>query len=194
MFKKLKEIIKRSIRDEYEDFRYFKGKKFRLDDPFIFKTKARFHKISKVNVDVYYPKTNIGENVEIEYGSYWLDLISEDEYNKLNKSICDCAYGEGHYIKRKEVPYSGDEISTYINEKYPKYTVEYWECIDKNDGRFYIDGIKTNISLSNRDYYKKACLNCGKCLDEIREIELLFVKEFDKIEEDKIVDKICGGE
>lgn len=140
---------------------------------------------------------------------------SEEEYYKFfRNNVCDCPIGKGRNIKRAKAydvadvmtkHYGGEYVVTNVihtDDKGRKratnsYTVKH-EAADKT---YTVDFFGS--------YYKKACLNCGKCLDEKPDLIMKFDKRHnseinfqflsmkekeDRSKELRMIEEICGSD
>ena len=138
--------------------------------------------------------------------------ITKEEYDvALHNSICDCEIGDGNNIQISTNPYSPKEIEKIINDKFDEWVVEYSGSKEEGDdviylGRniwvkgypFSIKSSKSNVNyrLNIEKPYKEACLNCGKCLDQINSTIKVFENKFKEINaellKEKMIHDICS--
>ena len=124
--------------------------------------------------------------------------ISKDKYESLYKNhICNCEIGTGSNIREATSPYSLEEVEKILKENFPEYNIKY-DSKYSSCALYYYFILKDNVSkrfrLKNLPR-KKACLNCGTCLDEIKYVikdcqEFIYKME----EEEKInkqIEEIC---
>ena len=127
--------------------------------------------------------------------------ISKNKYESLYKNhICNCEIGTGWNIREARNPYSIEEVEKILKEKFPDYNIKY-------DSEYSYDSLYYHFKISKDNNSKrfqleklpkkKACLNCGTCLDEIKDV-IKDCREFIcKIEEEtkinKQIEEICAN-
>jgi len=120
----------------------------------------------------------------------WHEISKEEFDNNFKNIICDCPVGEGTNIKFgakynvydefiKLYPHLKDLIEDFNREEYNGY------CSNE----FVIYG---NTYSFTGNFYKKACLNCGKCLSDYEKLKKEFEKIINRIKELKLIEEICG--
>lgn len=213
-----KEPIKKCI--EINEDKYYKINSYVLSGSrsiipvfLIFKTSIDIFNSKSIEIEVFNTKTNKKYYLNLEQRrpasltSTRDDLtiddakeISKEEYISLLKNnICDCELFSGTNIKKSINPYSREEIYMKVKEKFKDslYTIMTYPSIN-NTVRFKI--FKKGVSLRevniNKDVSKKACLSCGKCLDEINDVYKQFESEIKTIEEneeqEQMIREICS--
>lgn len=155
----------------------------------------------KVN-NLYNIKSNIIYETNISKIAYSINEITKEEYEELFKNnICDCDLGKGNDIREsKNMYYYPNEIEKEINNKYPDWYIEFEE--DRGHTMdFYIyknNCLNERSGISVEKIYKKACLACGKCIQEFYKIERSFNSRFEYIKselmQEKMINDICSGE
>lgn len=163
----------------------------------IFKSKGKINQSCSYNL--FFPALNIFVSYkgDSDIAFHSVVEITKEEYDKLLKnSICNCPVGEGTNIKKSINPYTSKEILDAVKNKFNGFDISFLDQ-EIDHSNFYprvvlvfeING-KYEVKVKG-DYYKKACLNCGTCFDEISKVYEIFQKKIDEIKEDKMVLDIC---
>ena len=127
------------------------------------------------------------------------EISKEEYYSLLNNKHCNCKIGAGHDI----LIHIRYDIVEEFNKRYFDYYAEFF--VDKIYKNCYMyiwknkcldHPIKCVNSKEFRLYYKKACLQCETCLDDIKELESKFKEIISEIENGEkrrqMVLDICG--
>ena len=126
--------------------------------------------------------------------------ISKDKYESLYKNhICNCEIGAGSNIRESANPYSLEEVEKILKENFPEYNIKYDSKYSSCALYYYFTSKGNDLKrfrLKNLPR-KKACLDCGTCLDEIKDVIKDFQKFICKMEEEKKINKqieeICAN-
>lgn len=121
------------------------------------------------------------------------------EIFKKKKPICNCKTVKESNIVRSKTSYSYDEIEDFLKNKFPNYNIFYsvqevssfWMFKSKK-----FPNVSDGISFEAYEYYKKACLTCGTCLDEINDlynrIKPMINKLDSIVKNEEMIQDICG--
>jgi hypothetical protein len=120
----------------------------------------------------------------------WNEISKEEFDNNFKNVICDCPVGEGTNIK------FGAKYNVYDEfiKLYPhlKDNIEDFNESGNHAGYFNMFIIDGNKYYLKGCFYKKACLNCGKCLSDYEKLKKEFEKIINRIKELKLIEEICG--
>lgn len=139
------------------------------------------------------------------YGLSTFEPITENEFNKLFKSrYCNCKGGEGYNIVTSK-SYNIEEEYNKLNKGYKIEAID-GTSLCYGNRRISVSTDKINmcciVHLEKFVFKKKACIQCGTCLDEydemINSIDLAIKERIEEIKkeelEKKMADDICERE